>query len=351
MNAAERYLDGLRKSFEAWFVDAPRALRGLAFARILVAIAALGILISNFGQRHALWGSASNWIEPYRTTENFASIMGIFADKNPAIFTIKYLIVIALAVAVLIGWRTKFTTLLLVVGLTALVERNGLVGDQGDNIARIGLIFMIFMNTSAHWSLDERRRAKHAKRKKTLIDRWSLGFPILPDWIRIPLHNAALMALALQIFILYTASAMYKIQGQYWQEGTALYLPLNLPDYAVFPELNRILLSNGVLVALATYFAVYIQLFFAVGLLHPISRRITLTGVILMHIGIAVLMGLPWFSLSMIAFDAIFISNKTYVSLETWGGDRVRKLLPPRLGGDARARAGEPTSSALAKSS
>src|SRR5690625_7081742 len=87
-------------------------------------------------------------------------------------------------------------------------------------------------------------------------------------------------------------------------------------------------MANGVFVGLATYFAVYIQLFFAVGLLHPVSRRISIIGVILMHVGIAVLMGLPWFSLSMIAFDAIFVSSATYVALDGW----ARRAFGPRIG-------------------
>ncbi len=336
MNVIFQPLRDLRLRGEAWFIDAPNALRGLAMARILVAIAALGILIANFGQRHALWGVSSNWVQPHRADGNFASLATLFADTNPLIFTIKYLLVGALAIAVLLGWRTRLTTLLLVIGFTALVERNGLLGNQGDNIARIGLLFMVFMNTSAHWSLDQRRRDKYGHQARTLWDRWALGMPLLPNWMRIPLHNAALMALALQIFILYTASAMYKVQGQYWQDGTALYLPVSLPDYAVFPSLNQALMANGVFVGLATYFAVYIQLFFAVGLLHPVSRRISIIGVILMHVGIAVLMGLPWFSLSMIAFDAIFISTLTYKRAENWVRERGRGMANPKQGAQAR---------------
>lgn len=330
------YGSQLRRRGEDWFIAEKRALRGLSSARILVASAVLGILLSNFSQRHTLWGVASNWVDPYRAHANFSTITGIFADSNPMIFTIKYLTVVGLAVALLLGWRTRLTTVLLVLGFTALIERNGMVGDQGDNIARIGLLFMIFMNTSAHWSLDERRRTRYGEKADTFFDRLALGQPLLPKWLTTPLHNAALMALALQVFILYTASAMYKIQGTLWQEGTALYFPLNIPDYSVFPELNKVLASNGILVTIATYFAVYIQLFFAVGLLHPVTRRITLSGVVLMHMGIAVLMGLPWFSLSMIAFDAIFVSDRTYSRTEKAAGRVVGKLITTR-GGESRA--------------
>ena len=319
-------LNEVRLKAEDWFISQPQALRGLAFARILVATAVLGVLLANFRHRHALWGVASTWVEPYRERANFASLTELFADTSPLIFTLKYLAVIALAVAVLTGWRTRLTTLLLLIGFTALVERNGMVGDQGDNIVRIGLLFMVFMNTSAFWSLDQRRRNKYGQRSRSWIDRLSLGLPLVPAWIRNPVHNAALTALALQVFILYTASALYKVQGKPWQEGTALYFPLSLPDYSVFPSMNQILTANSVAVGLATYFAVFVQLFFAIGLLHPVSRRVSIIGVIMMHIGIAVLMGLPWFSLSMIAFDAIFISTVTYENAENRLKRRMRRL-------------------------
>ncbi|HLS49783.1 MAG TPA: hypothetical protein VK024_07285, partial [Actinomycetaceae bacterium] len=79
-------------------------------------------------------------------------------------------------------------------------------------------------------------------------------------------------------------------------------------------------------------------LFFAVGLLHPVTRRIALLGVVAMHVGIAVLMGLPWFSLAMIAFDGIFVSTRTYEALDRWArataGPPLRRLrarVPRRL--------------------
>lgn len=339
LQSARGYFSDLRRTGEDWFTGDQRALRGLAFSRILVATAVLGLLLTNFRHRHVLWGPASTWIDPYRDSVSWGMLDTVFADTNPTVFTLKYLALIAVAVAVLLGWRTRLATLLLVIGLTALVERNGLVGDQGDNIARIGLTLMVFMNTSAYWSLDARRRQRTAHlRSAKLVDRVVLGHRVLPAWLANPLHNAALVALAIQLFILYTASALFKVQGSYWQDGTALYWPLQLPEYSVFPPLNEVLTHNAVLVTLGTYFAVYIQLFFAVGLLHPVTRRVALLGVVAMHVGIAVLMGLPWFSLAMIAFDGIFVSTRTYRALDAWArarfGPPIRRIqarLPRRL--------------------
>ncbi|MDN5742289.1 MAG: HTTM domain-containing protein, partial [Yaniella sp.] len=272
---------------------------------------------SNFPFRHVLWGVASSWAAPFREESRFDPLVRIFSDSNPGLFTFQYLLLMAVAVAVTVGWRTRLTTALLAVGLPALVERTNLLGDQGDNIIRIGLILMVFMTTNAHWSLDSRRRARGLEREvKTVGKRLWFGLPVLPSWLTSLLHNAALIALACQLFILYTASALFKVQGDLWQEGTALYYPLALHEYAVFPGLNELMYANATFLTLATYFSVYIQLFFAVGLIHPFTRRIALIGMILMHGGIAVLMGLPWFSIAMLAFDAIFVSSRTWRWLE-----------------------------------
>ncbi|ROR73265.1 HTTM domain-containing protein [Bogoriella caseilytica] len=314
---ARAWVRSHREWVEQWFFLRKNAERGLAASRILIGSAMLGILLSNFTVRHALWGPASTWIEPFRDDTNFGRLPELFGDSQAWTFTLKYLLLMAIAVAVIVGWRTRMNTLLLVIGVTALVERNTLVGDAGDNIARIGLLLMVFMSTAEYWSIDARRRRRAgAQAPPSLSRRLLLGLPVLPGWLTNAVHNLALMALALQVFILYTASALFKVQGEIWQTGTALYYPLASAEFSVFPTLNSLMASNAVILTAATYFAVYVQLFFAVGLLHPLTRRLALVGVIAMHIGIAILMGLPWFSLSMIAFDAIFVTTATFVALE-----------------------------------
>lgn len=318
------------REIEDWFLAERRAERGLAVTRVLIGTAMFGMLLTNFGVRHALWGPASGWIEPFRHDTNFGSLHTLFADTQAWSFTLKYLVLMLISLAVILGWRTRAATLLLVIGVTALVERNTLVGDAGDNIARVGLIWMLFMNTAEHWSLDARRRRRALRGPRpprSILRRLSVGLPVLPRSFTTTIHNVALLALALQLFILYTASALYKVQGGIWQNGTALYYPLASTEFTVLPWINSLMVSNAVLLTAATYFAVYIQLFFAVGLLHPVTRRVALLGVIAMHLGIALLMGLPWFSLSMIAFDAIFVSAATYAALESY----LRRRLGPTL--------------------
>lgn len=320
---------------QGWLLLQQNALYGLSATRILVGVAMLGLLLTNFTSRHILWGTGSFWAEPYREVNAFGELVDVFGVESPALFTLMYMALMGLAVAVIIGWRTRATTLVLAIGMAALVERASPMGDQGDNIARIGLLLMVLMNTSAHWSLDARRRRRGEQRAAAgqlgpFAHLWH-SLPVFPGWWTSLIHNVALIGLACQIFILYTASALYKIQGSTWQAGTALYYPLSLHEYGVFPWLNSLVTGNPVLLTALTYFSVYVQLFFAVGLLHPVSRRLALIGVVLLHGGIAVMMGLPWFSLAMLAFDAIFVSGRTWQGIErvtarTW--QRARRRIP-----------------------
>ena len=73
------------------------------------------------------------------------------------------------------------------------------------------------------------------------------------------------------------------------------------------------------MIGIATYVVVFIQLFFPLLLILSVAtRRIAIATVLLFHLSIAVLMALPWFSLEMVAFDAIFVSAGTYIALGNW---------------------------------
>lgn len=328
----------LIERIEDWYLADKQAQYGLSFSRILIGAALLGILITNLGTRYVLWGPGSQWAAGIRESSTFGGLNQIFSTASPLLFTAQYVLLMALAVAVIVGWRTRVCSVLLLVGMTALVERNPMVGDQGDNIARIGLIWLILTTASTHWSLDarRRRRASMGRSPSNLVTKLFAGLSVLPPWCGALIHNVALTGLALQVFVLYLASALYKVQGELWQNGTALYYPLSLHEYGVFPWLNQLLTGWGPGVTVATYFAVFVQLFFAPALLHPFTRRIAVLAVILMHLGIAVLMGLPWFSLSMIAFDGIFVAGSTYQRIDA----RARRTAGSILARVLRTRAG-----------
>ena len=143
-----------------------------------------------------------------------------------------------------------------------------------------------------------------------------------------------MIALGIQVLTIYIAAAMFKIPGVGWTQGTAIAYPLRSDSYQVWPFLNDLVTRSGVVVWLVTYGAIFLQLYFPVLLLNRATRRLALVAIVGLHLGIAVLMGLPWFTLAMVAFDGIFVSATTYQLLERvvvprW--DRARSAVGRRL--------------------
>lgn len=302
-----------------WLLEDKRTLHGAAAARILSGCAVLGLLVSNIRHRDVLFGSGSVWAEPieggagdtphYWPTE-------LVAQMGSTAFLFYYLAVFVLAVLWTLGWQARLVGLLMLVGEVSIIERAPLVGDQGDNILRVGLVLLLLMQTDEYWSLAARRRARRGARD-----------PLLPLWLTNGVHNIALAALAFQVVVVYFSAGMAKARGDLWQHGTALYYPLQLQEFRPFPFLNDLFAHLGIVVGVATYVVLLVELGFGFALLHPVARRVAIAGVIVLHVSIAVLMALPWFSLSMLAFVAIFVSTSTYEALDRRLRDRARALI------------------------
>ncbi|MBB5790605.1 HTTM domain-containing protein [Jiangella mangrovi] len=295
---------------ERWLFDGKKATHGLAAMRILIGVAILGSLTVNFTNRHYVWGPGARWLTPWLTVDEYGfPFTAVFAyDDNTTVFTLKYLLLAALAVAFTLGWRTRVVTPLLMIGIASLMRLNPLGDDAGDNIVRIMLLFLCFADVSMRWSLDARRRARPDYRP--LI--------ALPPWTGTLFHNVALMAVAAQVFIIYMTSGLSKVQGSMWQEGVGLYYPLRIGQYAPWPGLNELVYTNGFFVTIGSYVTVFVQVLFPLLLLRRGTRVLALLAIFAMHVGIAVTMALPWFSLAMIAADMVFIRDDTYRALTRW---------------------------------
>ncbi|MFF3753612.1 HTTM domain-containing protein [Streptomyces sp. NPDC002018] len=135
-------------------------------------------------------------------------------------------------------------------------------------------------------------------------------------------HNAALVVIMAEVCLVYATAGWYKIQGSRWQDGTALYYPLKLDYFAPWPGLSDLLASSGVIVLLLTYGTVFVQVAFPFAVFNRRVKNVLLVAMMLEHLGIAVLLGLPFFSLAMIAADAVFLPT----NFLRWLGGRVTRL-------------------------
>ena len=301
---------------ESWLVDAKRARYGLAVTRILLGITGLGLLATNFRTRYYAFGSGSAWNgEAAQPLSDFPQIP-IFSGfhrlaLNDTAFTAAYLALAGLAVLVTVGWRMKIVLPVYFVAWVSFVEMNDSLGDQGDNMYRITLLALLFADTAGRWSLDARRRARLPEGGTWWQRAWR-GGPFVPAWITNTAHNLVLVAVACHVCFVYASGALYKAGGEPWQHGYAIYNPLHTERFGTWPELSELFTTWSPMVTAISWSSIILQMAFPMMLLRRFTRVIALVGIGSFHVGIAILMGLPWFSLAMIAIDAIFIRDVTW---------------------------------------
>jgi hypothetical protein len=120
-----------------------------------------------------------------------------------------------------------------------------------------------------------------------------------------------MLVIAAQVCVVYGAAGLYKVQGGTWGSGTALHYVVNLDLFQLWPTLSHMVDSQQMLVAVVSYLTVLVQVavpFVVFGRL----KYVVLTMLLSMHLGIAVLLGLPVFSGAMIVADAVFLPDRFY---------------------------------------
>jgi hypothetical protein len=90
-----------------------------------------------------------------------------------------------------------------------------------------------------------------------------------------------------------------------------VYYPLLLPQFRPWPALADLVAGSEWLVAAVTWGTLVLQLTFPLLLLQRHLRVAGVAAAIGMHVGIAVIMGLPFFSLFMMAGDCVFLRDPT----------------------------------------
>ena len=310
--------------FEGWLFSSKKALYGLAVTRIIFGLTAIGLLLSNFSTRLYTFGSGSAWngelAEPLSDFPKiwiFSAFHAVAA--NDVAFTALYIVLILLAALFTLGWRFRIVHPLFFVMWVSFIEMNDMVGDQGDNMFRIALIIMFFADPAARWSLDARRREK-----REWFDEGSS-----PRHIGTVLHNLALVALTAQVAFVYGSGGLYKAQGNPWAHGYAVYNPLQTTRFGTWPVLSDLITAWGPMVAIGTWGSILLQGAFLLALLSRPTRLLALFGILGFHVMIGVLMGLPWFSLTLIAIDSIFIRDRSWKRLTEGIGKRWRDAMDP----------------------
>ncbi|MEU3958392.1 HTTM domain-containing protein [Streptomyces buecherae] len=413
-----------------------------AIVRIGFSFTWLLFLLREWPHRQVMYGPDSPWAPEMarQLIDGTGAFTVLMWSDGRVWFEAVYALAILSSALLLLGWRTRTMSVLFMVGVLSLQNRNVFVGDGGDNIIHLMAIYLVFTRCGHVWSLDARRAAREGRypgaqpfltpsagsdtaavsgvagasvvarvpgpraaveatkvagrstsspgtgllgSDGTGVVLWTLLGTVLAvvtalgelgnGWLLIfwglwaihavwwavchyapgeprtvmdalgnLVHNAALVVIMGQVCLIYATAGWYKIQGTRWQDGTAVHYPLHLDYFSPWPSLTDALGSSGTLVMLLSYGTVFVQVAFPFALLNRRAKNVLLAVMMMEHVGIAVVLGLPFLSLAMIAADAVFLPT----NFLRWVGSTLRRArgrlsrrAPAPPGPDVRAPA------------
>ena len=279
-----------------------RRIVAASIVRISIGCLTLIYYTLHVAQRNAMWGSTGvvTWHDTVAILRTVNGWTLYQYAKNQVGFELIFWTGLVVTIACTLGFGLKITSFLFVVFTWSLYERNYYAIDGGENLLIIIAIYLLFADTSAI-SLDRELRWVH------LDSQWVTGL----------LHNFAIMACLIQLAILYFISDFVKIQGHTWSNGTAIYYILRTDEFAL-PGYTDALIRSDIFVTLSTYLTIVFEAMYPWAIWHPKLKYVVFVGVVLLHGGIAVFMGLVWFSLTMISIDVLFFEDNELLALGTW---------------------------------
>jgi hypothetical protein len=364
-----------------------------AVIRIGFSLTWLLFLLREYPHRHELYGPDGPW--SHDLAEQLISDNGAFTvlmwSDGTVWFEAVYALSVLSSLLLLLGWRARTMSVLFMVGVLSLQNRSVFMGDGGDNVLHLMSIYLVLTRCGRVWSLDARRErlARGARaRGERVVDRtgpvlWAVlglvlvvvtavgrldGDRLVPvllwavwtaqglwwlverrggeprallDVVTCLVHNGALLVIMAEACLIYATAGWYKIQGSRWQDGTAVHYPLHLDYFSPWPALSDALSSSGTMVMLITYGTVAVQVAFPFTLFNRRVKNVLLAVMVTEHAVIAVVLGLPFFSLAMIAADAVFLPTSFLRRLGGWAA-RARNRLVRRGDGTAKVPAPRP---------
>jgi hypothetical protein len=344
------------------------ALYGTAVLRIGYGSLYLIFLLHEYPNRDSLWGPNAPWTPALN--QQFANDPGLdwfavdrwwytfLGHGGKTWFEFWYDVAMLVCLLFVLGWRTRVTSVCFALTLMAFTGRNVFLTDGGDNIMSLMAIYLAFSRCGARWSLDARRKRRQAE-KREAGGVAEFAWPNTPGWQAVAeldrtreeivtfLHNAAVLVIAAQICVVYAAAGLYKSQGSYWQNGTALYYTLHLDWFRPWPGLSNFMAGQSVTIAIVAYLTVFVQIAFPFAVFSKWLKYPCLVMLVGMHFSIAVVMGLPLFSAAMMVGDAVFLPTGLWLWVGRQVHGRVARLPRPGLLRPAPATPQSPEASVL----
>jgi hypothetical protein len=264
-----------------WFgnVDArPLGLFRMAFAALMLKEAIYHIFVAE------IWYSDAGMLPLRLLAQVSPTTPTLMSSLNETWMAIAFFVLWALvALLLLIGWQTRVMSVLNLVLLVSVVNRNQLVVTGADSVMQALAFWSLFLPLGRCYSVDARRRP-HDPHPTTY------AFPV--------------RMFQIQIALIYVFTTLFKLQGKTWPSGDALYMAMQIGMHT-FPLADWLIANVPISVLRTlTYITLFIEGGFTVLVFAPVFqpylRRAGLISGVLLHIGIGLVMNIPNFPLVMI---------------------------------------------------
>jgi hypothetical protein len=211
---------------------------------------------------------------------------------TPSALWTCYLILIANAVALMLGLFTRFQLVSIFVLYTSFVHRNFLIFDGEDVLFRLMPFYLLFSPAGKYCSIEN----WWASRKNRDENQAPKLYPI---W---PLRLIQIQTSAIVFF-----SAIEKLKGTQWFGGTAIYYVSRLDDMFYRFPVPEFIFESLMLMALMSWAALLLELGVPIAVWFSKTRRAALVLAFLFHISLDYMMNLNLFQWMMMVGWMSFI--------------------------------------------
>ncbi|MFE3551328.1 hypothetical protein ACFXN2_21955 [Streptomyces kronopolitis] len=279
---------------------------GVSGTRALLGFVGFMYYASQYGDRDYLFGPRG--VLPWNEFTSQLHDNGTFSlysvSSSEAWFQVVFHLGMLAALAVTCGVGGRFGLAVHWGFLWSIYQRQPILQDGGDNLAYVVIPMLLLTRCYGRLSFST-----------GFARRFSQHIPGIVRALSRPVHNLGILAVAMQISLVYMVSGLYKVQGKVWQDGTALFYVLRLSEFTL-PGVSELVYQNEFLVFLGTYSTTIFLVYFPLGILVPRLRPWAAVASMSFHVAIGILMGLTSFALTMMACDLIFLSGALNMAIK-----------------------------------
>jgi hypothetical protein len=272
---------------------------GLSILRISVGLTLLIYYSQHILQREYLWGNAG--LVPFSLFQQIMRFRHGFSlyllSPSYLYQTAVFYVGLVVTIAFTLGYRLRISSILFYVFTWSLFQRNIFLLTGGDNFLYLVAFFLMFADCGAHFSIDAISGRSRTQTRPFVA----------------MVHNYAVLAIIIQLSLVYLTSAFYKIEGRLWQNGTAIYYVLRLSEFNLSPFAHHFY-NRETVVRLLTWGTVIFEISWSFLIWNRRTKPFVALGAVLLHSMIGFFMGLVWFSFVFIGAQAIIFKDSELIS-------------------------------------